>query len=261
MNPSVLYYTEGGTTRMLAFTATMEEAHQGQSTVSKYPIQKGFQISNHMIRQNKVVNVKAVITNTDLGGVNATDASTGASIGNLVGLGGVGMVVGGVLSDPIGVASDYVGGMVDAAAEYVEPVFGIIDTAAKWLGEDINLSGVIDEYLTDPSRIQAALKSVQYIQDNGIICTLSTILKQYNNLVLVSYNTPSNTEYSNSIYLDLVFEQVIVTDGLGTVVGRVSPDIPAPAEQENLLEQAKQVGGKFIDKTKSFAEGIGEQFA
>ena len=67
--PAYITYTpDGGTEVELRFHAVMAEEHAASSTITKFPVQTGFEISNNSIRRNRVVKITGVISNTILDG-------------------------------------------------------------------------------------------------------------------------------------------------------------------------------------------------
>ena len=61
--PARITYYIGEDKQDLRFHAVISEAHQATSEVTKFPVQTGFQISNHAIRKNRVITIEAVISN------------------------------------------------------------------------------------------------------------------------------------------------------------------------------------------------------
>ena len=66
----ILYIPEGETVeRIINFDAVIEEGHAAKAKVTKFPVQEGFHVSNHSIRENRIVSLKGMISNVqfDLG--------------------------------------------------------------------------------------------------------------------------------------------------------------------------------------------------
>lgn len=83
VTPATIYYTHSsGAEHKLNFDAVISETHQTTAKITKFPIQEGFHVSNHSIRDNREIRIKGSITNMkfDLGddepktdyGLNAT---------------------------------------------------------------------------------------------------------------------------------------------------------------------------------------------
>jgi len=70
VTPARISYFVGDTYQSIRFHTVVSEAHEASSEVTKFPVQKGFQISNHAIRHNRKVVVEALITNTLLANSN-----------------------------------------------------------------------------------------------------------------------------------------------------------------------------------------------
>jgi hypothetical protein len=191
-----------GSVSYMTLDAVMEEFHTGKATVTKYPVQRGFEVSDHVIRHNKLLKVRGVVVNTDLGGIDVEGASTGGFLGNLVGLGGLGSTVGGILADPIGTAGNYVDSAISAAGTVLNPAIGVLNAGLEATGFEALTDGTpIQELLTGEkvaSRLDNAFKNIERIQEAGILCQVSTILKVYDPVVLVEYNIPQTIENSTN---------------------------------------------------------------
>ena len=61
----------------LAFHANISETHTAVSEITKYPTQAGFEISNHAIRKNRVIEIEAIITNTLINAVGSRQLNYG----------------------------------------------------------------------------------------------------------------------------------------------------------------------------------------
>ena len=55
----------------IRFHAVVSEDHKSQTQITKFPVQNGFEISNHAIRKNRVITLEGVVSNTVLEGSNA----------------------------------------------------------------------------------------------------------------------------------------------------------------------------------------------
>lgn len=258
VTPSVLwYYTADKQLNFLAFTGTMEELHTGQATVSKYPVQKGFEVSNHLIRHNKRIQVRAFIPEAIIGGLDVTGADSGFAIGQMakdylgVDVVNLSTLVGGVVTDPFGVASNYLEGAVSAVAPQVKTITDTVDTVTgkidSWMGTDgalsTNLSGAVDKFIPSTSRRIDAFRRIQDIQDSGYICSLGTVLKEYSDLVLVEYSVPTTIDTLACMYVDLTFEQVLTVDSSGVQTVNLSMDKVSEEEKNNAMSQSE----KFFD--------------
>jgi len=61
--PARIKYFINETEQDIRFHSVISETHQAKSEVTKYPVQTGFQVSNHAIRQNRIVVIEAMISN------------------------------------------------------------------------------------------------------------------------------------------------------------------------------------------------------
>ena len=62
--PAKISYLLNGELQDINFHAVYVEEHEVSSETTKYPIQTGFQITNHAIRKNRKVSIEAIITNS-----------------------------------------------------------------------------------------------------------------------------------------------------------------------------------------------------
>lgn len=68
LTPARITYFLGDAEQDIRFHSVIAEGHQATSEITKYPVQTGFQVSNHAIRHNRKVTIEAIITNTLLEG-------------------------------------------------------------------------------------------------------------------------------------------------------------------------------------------------
>jgi hypothetical protein len=64
---SIFYNLQGEEVEVL-FHAVISEAHEVTTEITKFPVQTGFEISNHAIKKNRKVSIEAIVTNTPLVG-------------------------------------------------------------------------------------------------------------------------------------------------------------------------------------------------
>ena len=238
----------------------MEENHSGQAIVSKYPVQRGFLIANHLIRQNRVINVRAYIPEVLLGGIDPNGAEAGIlldSVASKFGLdsGGILPIAGGILADPYGTLTNYLDGAVGAIAPVVGTIASAVDTTLGWFTEEPPFTlggkeGIVGQFLPKASRRINAFEMVQHIQENGLLCSLNTALKEYSDLVLINYNIPTNSETYSVIYLDLTFEQVKYVDALGKVDASITnSELDAKEKRDARISATKMhqtVGSSYL---------------
>ena len=54
------------TWKVIAWDCVIDEMHHAENEVTKYPIQSGFMVSDHTIRQNRILKLRGVIVNVGL---------------------------------------------------------------------------------------------------------------------------------------------------------------------------------------------------
>ncbi len=62
--PARITYMLGDSEQVIRFHSVVSEGHQASSEVTKFPVQSGFQVSNHSIRHNRKVVIEAIISNS-----------------------------------------------------------------------------------------------------------------------------------------------------------------------------------------------------
>lgn len=250
--PSILwYYDSKGVLQYTPFLATVEEKHSGKATVSKYPVQNGFEVSNHMIRHNRVITISVLAPEAILGGLSLKLTETASNVGGLADnflgtdIAGVTTIIGGVAGDPLGVAGNYLDGAISSLTPVAKGIASAVDTATGWLPEGFNtsLSDSIEEsnYLPSSSRRIALFDSLRYIQEKGILCSLSTVLHDYTNLALVNYDAPTNLETLSTAAFELTFEELLVVDSEGVAATNLNPSGATEEEKKKAIERASKV--------------------
>lgn len=78
VTPAMISFTPTGKAlQVVRFHAVIHEDHSVVADITKYPVQTGFEISNNVIRRNRKISIKALITNTPIAGArNAFEYST-----------------------------------------------------------------------------------------------------------------------------------------------------------------------------------------
>ena len=67
VTPAAITYTPVGQAQtVLRFHTVVSETHQAVSEITKFPVQSGFEISNNVIRKNRMLTIEGIITNTQL---------------------------------------------------------------------------------------------------------------------------------------------------------------------------------------------------
>lgn len=80
----IIYAPEGREKQVIDFHAVTVEDHQASAQITKYPVQTGYHVSNHSIRQNRVVTIEAVISNLRLANLITTSGEVTGLDGGIV---------------------------------------------------------------------------------------------------------------------------------------------------------------------------------
>lgn len=70
-NKAQITYEVDGLESVLRFHSVIAEEHEVATQVTKFPVQSGFNISNHAIKMNRVVTIKGAVTNHQVVGAEA----------------------------------------------------------------------------------------------------------------------------------------------------------------------------------------------
>ena len=260
IDPCILWFKDKtNTVQFITFPATMEEMIDTSTEISKYPVQNGFEISNHVIRKNKIISLKVYVPEVNTIGKDVTLATNEFITDGDTTIFGAISSVGGFLADPLGTAIDKVGDMAYALEGYVSNVVGFDVGEAYDIGMGMwdaytTGKGPLDEYEPEPSRIKSALTKLKSLQDNAYLSSLSTVHNKFHNLILTDIKFRMNSDSFTLADIELTFEQVVITDALGNVVTRIAP-IDLDAAGATILTQ--ELEGRFdplIDSAKGVAE-------
>lgn len=264
--PFSVWWRDGDSIEYLTLDATLEEEHRGEATISKYPVQRGFEVSDHMIRHNRKLVVKGVVTNIDIGGIDADGATIGGNLGHFVGGvrgGQIGSIVGGIAADPKGVAGNYVDGAITAAGTVLNPAIGVVNSTLEKFGKD-KLDFDSAQELISRKEVQSKIRNmfdkIIKLNEGGYLCQVSTMLKTYDPVVLVSYKIPQTLEYSSVMLVELEFEEIKMVDYEGQEVKNAAIGDVTDNERDETTKKAKQtIGSNVVDKvTGFFKDGVGK---
>lgn len=65
---SITFMSSEGDEQVIRFHAVIKEGHKASSDFTKFPVQEGFDVTNHAIRRNRVVDINGIFSNTLLEG-------------------------------------------------------------------------------------------------------------------------------------------------------------------------------------------------
>lgn len=98
----------------LIFHCVASEAYSITNSVTKFPVDSGFSVSDHTIRQNPIIQLEGIVSNTPMSTMDIT------SLGGIIQVGGaiLGTGLGGVLNSAIGLGQALEGGSQKANADF-----------------------------------------------------------------------------------------------------------------------------------------------
>lgn len=196
---------KGSSWKVIEWDCVMKENHKAGNEITKYPVQTGFVVSDHTIRQNRILQIRGIIVNVSLmpKGVDfAIDLAAKAG-GALIGS-GAGAVVGSVI------------------------------TKAKNVFSDSGSSG---------NRVQEVFEELQQLCLKGTIVHVSTILGPYINCVIRSVEVTQDVNSSSILVADMVIEELQVKGELASYTETIRKTLAEDSKvQFQWGEYAKSLG-------------------
>lgn len=232
VRPSILWWRDKDKNlQTIPFIGVIEENHSASVEISKYPVQQGFTVSKNAIRHNRKISIKVLTPDAILGGIDPDGAVLGNQAEVLAAkfgldLGGYAPIAGGILADPFGVAGNYLDGMMSAAQPVVSGIASGIDSFTDWYtdGKGTDYGDKVGKYFPTNSRRIQTFRQLEEIRENGYFCSLSTLMNDYNNLIMTNLDTPTTIETAHTAVFNITFEEVIVVDAEGDRVTTLNPD-------------------------------------
>lgn len=241
MSTTVVYKDESGVPHVLRFDGVMSEKTTDTSTITKYPIEKGSPVADHVRDDNETIALSVKMTNTPMHGESYV---TGEKIGavNTIKL-SVPKFDPPFIPTP-GAISGAVTGAVKGA---INSVIGN--------GETPEQATVL--MFTKPFNfVSEMLVKLKEIKRKRYICTVVTAMYDYENMMLTGVPTDRSTSSDSAIF-DLTFERVNVVTTKKTAA-------PVPAEPRGKkkknagVKDANPASDQAAEKKKSLLKAGGK---
>ena len=158
--------------KVIAWDCVVEEGHKASNQVTKYPIQSGFLVSDHTIRENRILKLRGVIVNMSLvpSGLDAMIDLAAKAGGAILGTG-----FGAVLSSAI--------------------------TKAEYLFSDSS---------SRVNKVKSTFDELERLCLTGTFVHATTILGNYMNCIIRDVEVRQDSKTSSLLIVDLVLEEMQV---------------------------------------------------
>ena len=127
------------TAKSLVFHCSVAETFSVSNSVTKFPVDSGFSVSDHTIRQNPIIQIEGVVSNTPMSTMDITSLAGIIQIGSAI----LGNPLGGVLNSAIGLGKALTGGSQKADADYFHETLEMLVTTGQMVSVS-TLRGVYD---------------------------------------------------------------------------------------------------------------------
>ena len=176
----------------LLFTCVESEAMEATATVSNFPVDSGFNVSDHTFRNNPVIKIQGVVSNTEF--LN----------GDFTSLPSILKISGAILKSPLG-------GLAANAIEFGK---------------------TFSKQQTNPSNVEHFHTTLEQLVLSGQLVQVVTLRGVYANCVITGYSTMAAAESSSTLKFSLTLERVnVVTtknpDGSPSIDLTSSESLPA----------------------------------
>lgn len=180
LNECLIAWEKGGAWNAMAFDGVKVEAHSGNNIVTQYPVSKGFNVSEHTIRQNARIQIDAVLSNfsmpvaTERQSFEAAFAAVTAAAGYIVSL--------------------------NNATKYGRLAW---DNATAKSGQ------------VSMNKVETAFAKIKELTQLGTLVHIITMRSIYTNCVVREYMVANDVTNSYSLPITLKLEELIVIDSEG----------------------------------------------
>lgn len=207
---------ETGQTYNLTFDASIHESHQGTSTVTDHPVERGSNVADHIRPDPDVLTMEALISNTPhflpvdhMGGVILEDREIrGAQV----------TVADRINSAPFGNAA------VGLTASFVPLPTAVLGRAGTSYYETAVAQGFTGEF----DRVTECYKALLNIRASGILVRVLTTLRSYDNMAMTSIEVAREARTGNALALSLAFKNV----RFGATKNEPVPKLPVKAAEK-----------------------------
>lgn len=227
--------TTTGSTAMIFLDATLRENFDATTEVTQHPVEDGADISDHVILKPLKLTIDGVISETPfsiegqkLGFATSVAASIGQSVGGAIGA----------------LAAGY--GAAKSLAGVLQP-------------KSITGGEVRDEEFknvpSENSRLRDAVNEFLNMRQSKQVVSIVTGLKQYKNMILVSFTVSRDQNTGQSINLHLEFQEIVLAESktVKIAIPKIKSAIPKS-------EQGRKTPAEVTGQKGSIAKKLASQF-
>jgi len=187
--------TELGSSSAIFLDATLSESFDAPIEVTQHPVEKGVDITDHIILKPQKVTIDGVLSETPFS-LEASEAGLASSVAA-----SIGQALGGVLA----------GALATAALSTSKTMAGLLSAKNISGGTVVDDEADLRDDTIIPSgnaRLRDAINEFMFIRNDKKPVTIITGLKQYKDFILIAFNVKRDNKNGQSINVHLEFQEV-----------------------------------------------------
>lgn len=228
-----------GLTASIILDATISEDFDQPIEVTTHPVEKGVDISDHVILRPKTLKIEGKISETPFS-TSAQIAGVATSVAAKIGQ-NLGGALGGAVGS-FGISKTLAGVLKPKAAS------GTLDKNGKFTAKDTTSLG------GDNPRIRDAMTEFGLIRDGKQAITIVTGLQQYKDYILTKFKVSRDTSSGGSINVSLEFQELQIAESENVVV-RIPAIRGALGNQNQGKKKADPLSGQTDNKASLLMQG------
>lgn len=193
-----------GETRQIIFDTSDDESHDSNIVVTEHPVEDGTTISDHIIRGNDVVQLRATVSNTP---IRTPESHARGAQGE----------VSSIALGPLSRSQLARGAQGGSPAQYE-------DVLEEHAADVLQFSSAFD-------RVRDVYQELKDLQDQGQTFSLITSLRTRDNCVLSSLTAPRSADHGNSI--EFVMSVTQIQKAESQIVAAPEPQQPRGRQQQS----------------------------
>lgn len=201
---------------------SVSEQHQGDVDVTDHPVEKGFNVTDHVRAKPETITIDGFVSNTPTYfpeksnvRVNQDGTFTGETI-----------------------------------ARTATQGVAFTDKSNRKYTWETNAEG-------DGSRGAQAYKTLKTIKDSGSIITISTSLRTYENMVMTSLSVPRVADNGNGLRFTASFKQIrVVNSATDSTTRQITKAKPKKELEKKAPQTSVRQTSTFLDGAKALISGV-----
>ena len=247
----IVMWEEGvdtGKWHVLAFDGVLQENHAGECTVTGYPIDSGFIVSDHTIRHNRTIELQTITSNISMSVATQRKTFEETYKEILLAVGAV--------------DSGYKGLNKHGRAKYDNDSTTFASYLQFGEGDDVTSGFTTDNSLVNALTAQISLVKVDEtldiinkLNESGQLVHVATLRGLRKNCVLKSYSASNNVTNSYSLPCTILFEQLNVIDMKKAKIATPTEDTQATEVQQEMssVREVNTTRETFSTRTRATA--------